>query len=154
MASTESWGNYSDEPFLEDNVDILMSLLEGDDVEANPECLLEDVFEFDSCNALHSNDEHLKPVSQPNKNVNSFCSVSKSHAVFSKQYLYRQRAISRWLDKRERRVFVKRVIPPQSSIENKKNVPKRSASNGRFVKSTRGFVSITEVQNCCNGSGV
>jgi hypothetical protein len=58
---------------------------------------------------------------------------------------YRQGAIARWLHKRQRRTFSKKVLVP--SVKSQKLVPKRSSSNGRFVKSTTGFVSITALQN-------
>jgi hypothetical protein len=62
----------------------------------------------------------------------------------SAQKAYRQKAISRWLYKRQRRTFCKKVAPP--SVKGQKPIPKRSSLNGRFVKSTTGFVSITALQ--------
>jgi hypothetical protein len=66
-------------------------------------------------------------------------------STFNAQKAYRQKAISRWLYKRQRRTFCKKVAP--QPIKGQKPAPKRSSLNGRFVKSTTGFVSITALQS-------
>ena len=60
--------------------------------------------------------------------------------------VHRKQAIARWLRKRERRTFLKRKVI-KSSASEKKIIPKRSSKNGRFVKCTTSFVSITDLQN-------
>lgn len=85
-------------------------------------------------------------ICEETKKPTVFKSPSTDHSI-SKKTLYRQGAISRWLVKRERRVFLRRVAPRGGG--NGRAVPNRSNSNGRFIKSTRGFVSITKVQPSC-----
>lgn len=72
-------------------------------------------------------------------------SPSHSSLPYCPKKAYRQRAIARWLHKRQRRTFSKKVLAP--SVKSQKLIPKRSSSNGRFVKSTAGFVSITALQS-------
>mmetsp|Transcript_13844 Transcript_13844/g.14432 ORF Transcript_13844/g.14432 Transcript_13844/m.14432 type:complete len:175 (+) Transcript_13844:251-775(+) len=62
----------------------------------------------------------------------------------SAQKAHRQQAIARWLYKRQRRLCSKKVPTPPKT---QKVIPKRSSSNGRFIKSTTGFVSITSLQS-------
>ena len=96
------------------------------------------------CKSPVKETEILMPTSVA-KNLTAVKSLSGCAGI-SKQSLYRQNAISKWLVKRERRVFVKRVSQSNATSRSKKVVPNRSGSNGRFVKSTRGFISITEAQ--------
>lgn len=147
-------------PFLDDNLDILVSLLGDGECDVDVDSDFESVFEmWGSEEQSHSvvvkcsqsECASLVTYQQPLcSEVAVVCSVLKtSSSVFkspspSKQALYRQSAISRWLMKRERRVFVKKV--PSTTASSNKVVPNRSCSNGRFVKSTRGFISITEAQ--------
>jgi hypothetical protein len=70
---------------------------------------------------------------------------SSSSPPYCPKKAYRQRAIARWLHKRQRRTFSKKVLAP--AVRSQKLIPKRSSSNGRFVKSTTGFVSITALQS-------
>ena len=154
-------------PFVDDNIDILVSLFGDDDIDDVNCCVDNDDFEniFESYASTLAPDTVKHPV-EPSvlptavtsehtltgletAQLKKKPSVFKSHcAILSKQSLYRQGAISRWLLKRERRVFVKRVPPAKTSAgSNNKVVPNRSGANGRFVKSTRGFISITQAQN-------
>lgn len=92
------------------------------------------------------------PVNAKNVKPSVFKSTSADVSI-SKQTLYRRGAISRWLVKRERRRFVKKVSSAKSKQASGKVIPSRCNENGRFVKSTGGFVSITQVQNTCSGTG-
>lgn len=159
-------------PFVDDNLDILVSLLGDGEFDVDVDSDFESIFEMWGS----EEQEQIHPVAveqpafqsqlvcallprcqlQPSRPLQSCCRevASSSVTVFkspsvastaSKQSLYRQSAISRWLVKRKRRVFVKKV-PSTSAPPSNKVVPNRSGSNGRFVKSTRGFISITQAQ--------
>lgn len=157
-------------PFLEenDNIDILVELL-GDDVDFDDDYV--NIFVTSASTSASECTTPVKPTVNPQLCISApvtplpvlaslqppatekpsvFKSVSSNLSI-SKQSLYREGAINRWLLKRERRVFVKKVTSSvkSSAAQSGKVVPNRSNANGRFVKSTRGFVSITQVQNAC-----
>lgn len=161
-------------PFVEENLDILAALL-GDDLfdESNYQG---DEDDFGSVFETMVNEEQA-PVCNDVVNPlpldldQPHCEVGTQHTIqaqpslieaesptpvkpqvfksasakHSKQSVFRQNAIERWMMKRERRVFVRRVVRPNAAA--RKAVPNRSGANGRFVKSTCGFISITEAQS-------
>lgn len=150
MAPAQPWQESL--PFVDDNIDILASLFGDDDSEG---CSLSNdddfgnVFEtFVSDVAQIENPPSLLHESDLASHEMPLVSLPPSvPTVSSSQSLYRQRAISRWRSKRERRVFVKKVSTVKSSSHFQKTIPNRSGSNGRFVKSTLGFISITQAQS-------
>lgn len=160
MAPTESWKE-QDFPLLDDcdNIDILASLLgncddiDDDDFENVFECFVSDEpVKAEETLSCDPSPQALSLLPHARRET-ADCSPTMKPVVFkspsagsNKQSLYRQNAINRWLVKRERRVFVKKVATVKASV-SKKVVPNRSGSNGRFVKSTCGFISITQVQN-------
>ena len=162
MASTEQQWKESvvslddhllDDDILRDFVDLL-----GD--ESNDKCKLDDddfrkIFESWDSNIINDVDHPVKPC-QPDvvvishsqhSNFKEKQSIFKSpSAEVAKKALQRQRAIQRWLPKRERRVFLKRK--KGTGMKKASNaIPSRSRENGQFVKSTSTFVSITVAQN-------
>lgn len=83
----------------------------------------------------------------PSYPVSSSCSYEYDAFQRTARDIYRKQAIARWLCKREKRSFSKRKVVKSSSTD-KKIIPKRSTKDGRFVKCTTSFVSITELQRC------
>ena len=71
-----------------------------------------------------------------------------SSSALNPSTLRRREAITRWMRKRERRSFSKKRVISSISAKQRKAIPNRSSKSGRFVKSTTGFVSITDLQGC------
>jgi len=158
-------------PFVDENFELLAALLgDGDIDESN---VLVDDSDFGSVFESWVNEDEeqsvtsngvVKPLElhQPPCSIQEQdepCLTKVEHVSVSpvkpevfkststKQALFRQNAIDRWMRKRERRVFVRRVARQNAADRNNRSVPNRSGSNGRFVKSTCGFISITEAQS-------